>query len=139
MHGTIDALAILLARCNGTPAFFGFADALYRQQDSWVQPFTKLTQAQLDPLNKLPPAQQMKAYADLGGLQAFARARGVSAAKYNACLTDPARIAQVEAVTNQAVQNYQVNSTPTFLLNGSKVEDLSTWPVIEGKLKAALS
>jgi protein-disulfide isomerase len=104
----IATRASQLARCGGADRYYGFVATLFRQQLTWA--------TQQDPLK---------------GLAQIGKLGGISDLEFNACMNDQ----QVENAVLQsrldAQKQYDVNSTPTFIINGKKypgalpIEDLS--------------
>jgi protein-disulfide isomerase len=139
-----DVTASLVARCGGADSFFPMTKAMYADQVNWVQKIQAASPEQQQALATMQPAQEFKAIADLAGFPQWAASRGIPAAKLDACLTDQAAVDQLVQMNNDAVQQYNVPGTPTFVING-KVVDLGTatqdevWPVLETKIKAALA
>jgi protein-disulfide isomerase len=97
----LDALAagaFMLARCAGKDKYFPMIETLFQQQNQWVvkQP--------------IPP------------LLAIAKQAGFSEQSFNACLSDQKMLEQVEQIRNRGSEKFGVNSTPTFFINGQKVQ-----------------
>ena len=134
-----DYAATMLARCSGPSAFFALSDAFFKNQTTWVQPFSKLGEAETAKLAAMSPDDQIVAYAQLGGLDEFMRARGVPAAKFKACLTDAGQRGQLEAIRKVAVEEHKISGTPSFLINGELQAEVYTWAALEPKLKAAVN
>jgi protein-disulfide isomerase len=101
-----DYAASMLARCQGPEAFFGLLGAFYADQKSWVEPFTKLTEADNKRLAGLSEAQQISALAEMGELDAYVRTRGIPRAKFDQCLADPAALAKLAALRTEATDKY---------------------------------
>lgn len=133
-----DYGATMLARCQGPGAFFGLTDAFFKNQQTWIEPFTKLTEAQTTPLQSMSPDDQVVTYAKLGGLDGFVRARGIPEAKFRACLTDAQQRGHLEAIRKAAVEQYKVTGTPAFALNGKGLEGVHSWADLEPLLKDAV-
>jgi protein-disulfide isomerase len=135
----IDIAAAMVAVCGGPEQFFSWADQLYRNHDSWVTPFTKLSDTDLKSLSSLPQDQQVKRLAELGGFDAFVRVRGMPRAKFDQCLADGEALKQLMATQQAAVEKSQVNATPTLFLNGKKLDGVTTWEALRPRLEAALA
>lgn len=133
-----DLAATIMASCEGPDRFFAWVNELYRGHDTWITPFTKLTDADVAPLQKLPPEQQLQGLAEVGGMHDFARTRGLLRAKFDQCLSDQARIETLTAQQQAAMEKYQVQGTPTFVLNGKKVDGASSWATLQPRLMEAL-
>lgn len=138
-----DVTASLITRCAGAKGFFPLTKAMYADQLTWVGKIQTASPDQQKALAAMQPQQEFKAISDLAGFEQWAAMRGIPAAKVNACLTDQTAIDQLVQMNNDAVQQYQIPGTPTFVLNG-KVVDLGTatedkvWPTLEAKIKEAL-
>jgi protein-disulfide isomerase len=75
----------------------------------------------------------------LGGLKQFAAMRGVPRAKADQCLANEADINQLVQMNSDAIANYNVPGTPTFLINNAVVPSTATWELLEPKIKEALA
>jgi protein-disulfide isomerase len=133
-----DYAATMLARCSTPNAFFALSEAFFRQQNDWIQPFASLSAEQSKQLEGLSGDQQVVAYARLGKLDEFVRARGVPASKFEACLTDAGQRQQLEAIRKAAVDTYKIRGTPSFVINGELQENVFSWADLEPKLKEAI-
>lgn len=134
----IDVSASLLAMCQGPAPFFKLVEQVYAEQDKWVLPFQKLSADQQNQLAVLPPDQQFLGLARLGGLDGFFRVRGLPAAKAEACLTDKAMIDRIVSVRERGMKQDNVEGTPTFFINGTKVDQAPTWTALEPELKKVI-
>jgi protein-disulfide isomerase len=134
-----DMTATLLARCGGTASFFGLTRNLFTDQKEWVGKIQAADPAKVQALQSLPPGQQFSTIADLGGLKQYASMRGVPRAKGEQCLADQAEVNQLVQMNTDAVTTYNVPGTPTFLINGTIVEQTATWEALEPKIKEALA
>lgn len=134
-----DMTATLLARCGGAASFFGLTRNLFADQKDWIGKIQAADPAKMQALQTMPPAQQFSTIADLGGLKQYASMRGVPRAKADQCLADQAEVTQLVQMNTDAVTNYNVPGTPTFLINGAIVEKTATWDALEPKIKEALA
>jgi protein-disulfide isomerase len=86
--------------------------------------------------DQLPLDQKFARIAEVGGLLEFFAARGLSAYQGRACLSDQAKIENlVKTVETQAKEN-NITATPTFLLNGKRL-DVTQWAQLEPLLQRA--
>lgn len=132
-----DIAATLLARCSTPEAFFALTDAFFERQQSWLEPFTKVEQAQLDRLQTLPPNEAMAEYAELGNLGQFVQARGIPASKVRACLTDQEELNTLDQIRQTGIQEHEVTGTPSFVLDGEPVP-FRGWSDLKSKLDDAV-
>ncbi|WP_114944896.1 DsbA family protein [Microvirga calopogonii] len=96
----LDPLAtagFMLARCDGNDKYYPITDLLFDQQKNW-------------------------AFVDkpLDALRAMLKQAGFSQEKFDACLKDQKLYDAVNAVKNRAMEQFRVDSTPTFFINGQR-------------------
>jgi len=91
------AAASMLARCLDEDKFFPFIDVLFKQQRSWAY---------------------VQANQRVETLKGLARQAGFTEASFEACLRNQELLDGINAVRERARDEFSVNSTPTFILNG---------------------
>ncbi len=133
-----DLAASVIARCQGPRQFFNLMNAFYATQAQWTEPFFKLSPDDQKRLAALPQDQQVPAFAKMGGLDAFMKARGMTSAQFDKCVGDTAAAKKLTDMRDNATNNLGVTGTPTFFINGVRQEGVNTWPQLEPKLVAAL-
>ena len=132
----IDLTTALLARCGGKDVFYPLSEQFFANQKAM---FDKVQgqEGTFKGVEQLPPAQRPVAIAQIAGLIDFAKQRGISEDQAKQCLADTAtaekRAKGVEAANNQ----YQIQGTPSFLINGVLVDNVANWASLEPKLKEA--
>lgn len=94
----------LLARCAGTTpkSYFELIETLFQQQVSIFQ-----------------AAQSGQGREKM---LEIARSAGLSEERFNTCITDQAAIERLNEVERKGIADYQINSTPTLILNGEKLD-----------------
>lgn len=90
------AAAFMLARCSGD-RYFAMIDVMFQQQDNWAR------------------AEDGRA-----AMLQIAKLAGFSQEEFEACLTDQKLLDDVNKVRNRAANDFKVDATPTFFINGSK-------------------
>lgn len=138
MLNIYDFAATKLAMCQGADRFFNWTNELFLNQESWIEPFTKITDADVAPLRSLPLGQQVRGLAMAGQLNQFAARRGLPTAEFDKCLSDEAQMEQLSNRQQQAMESYRIEGTPTFVLNGKKVDNANTWEQLKPRIDAAL-
>ena len=96
----LDGLALRVAaltRCVPPSRYFDYIDTLFEKRDSWVTLGDK-------------------------GVARAASLGGLSEAEADACLADSKRLEAIAATRATAEKEYGVDSTPTFFIDGMKVE-----------------
>ena len=134
-----DLTASLLARCGGEASFFGLTRNLYADQQDWVGKIQAADPAKMQALQTMPPAQQFATIAELGGLKQYASLRGVPKAKGEQCLADQAAIDQLVQMNSDAVSQFSIPGTPSFVINGKLLDATASWDALEPKIKEALA
>lgn len=131
-----DIPTSLLARCNGAAPFFPIARQLFAAQHDWIGKAQGLPKDAQQKLQSMTPNQSAAYLAENLGLIDFVGQFGVGADQAKACLADPAGIAALEKIVKDGNEEFQITGTPTFVINGKKVEG-GTWEAIEPLLKQA--
>ena len=108
-------LAAMVARCAPKDRYFAFLDALFRGQESWAR-------AQ-------DPIQALGQVAKLGGM---------SQTDFDACYKNQALFDAIKKDAVDAQSQYKIESTPTFIINGKKMEGAHTFESFEAALKPLL-
>jgi protein-disulfide isomerase len=90
----LAAGAAMLARCAGKDKYFPLIDALFSQQKEWV------VQKPLQPM------------------LAIAKQAGFTEQSFNECLANQQILDGIKETQTRAAQKFNVNSTPTFFING---------------------
>ena len=109
--------ASMIARCGGDERFFGISDMIYAQQQSWAQAGGPPEIA--DALRKI-------------GLVA-----GVPKEDLEACLQDRDMARTLVAWYQENAAADDINSTPSFVLNGEKYQNMS-YDELSGLIEEAL-
>jgi len=135
VHGSLDMAPILLGRCVDPDSYFAMLDQMMANQQSFMSKLSSLDQSKLQGLS---PSQATVYLAQALGYLDFVKARGVPQDKAIACLTDKAAIDAVAKRTQEATQKYNINGTPTFIVNGDVLPASDDeWSGLEARLKAA--
>jgi protein-disulfide isomerase len=132
-----DIAASLVARCGGTTSFFGLMRGLYAEQKDWIGKIQAAPAEQQQALAGMQPAQQFGAIANLAGFPQWAALRGVPTAKSAQCLADQGAVTKLVQMQSDAISQFDIPGTPSFIINGTLVEG-ATWDMLEPKLRAAI-
>jgi protein-disulfide isomerase len=128
-----DLTAALLARCGGPRRFFGNHEALFANQDAWME------QLQAYDRGAAKPSEQIAALRDIGrdtGLYALMSKRGFTPAQLDACIANPAAMKQILAMTDEAWNKVKIGGTPGFTINGALAGG-SSWATLRDALPKA--
>jgi len=131
-----DVPLTVLAQCGSTEAFFPLIHQIYTNFDAMNAPLSDpATQPKLDAAQKTPPPGRFVALAEALGYTEFFAQRGISVDQAKACLANPAN-AQAVADHAQKYGEAGISSTPTILINGTKL-DAGEWEATRKALMAA--
>lgn len=136
MLNVLDVPATLLATCGTPEATIPLADQFWGFQKTMFDNLQKAGDAQVQAAASLPPQQRFAAVAKVGGMDEFFASRGIAQAQAAACLADTNKATALANVTNKATSEMGVTGTPTFFLNGAKLEG-NTWDKIKLGLQNA--
>lgn len=136
IHGP-DIAAILLGRCNGPQAFFPLLEQMFGDLEDVSKTWTALPPTFGESLAGKSPAQQATMWADQLGYTRFVGQRGIPAAKAQACLSDSAAMDEIGKTMQDGTQRYNINSTPTFIVNGEVAANAHDWPTLKAAIDAA--
>lgn len=129
-----DLTAALIARCGGPARFFGNHEALFANQNAWMD---QIGAYEGDAAAK--PTERLAAMREIGrrtGLYALMAKRGYTPARLDACINAPAAMKQVLAMADLAWKKLKIPGTPAFTVNGSLVSG-SSWAELQAALPAA--
>jgi protein-disulfide isomerase len=98
-------MASAVARCLSGDQYFSFIDLLFKNQMNWIKDFDNNSQLTREDV--------------LEGLVQMGRIAGLSREKVTACADDQKNLALVDGNWMEGQTKYNVNSTPTFIINGT--------------------
>jgi protein-disulfide isomerase len=131
----IDLTIATLVRCGAKENMQPLADEAWGALND-IFARADAANAQLQASGELPVEQRFVAIAQLTGLIDFFAARGLSADQARTCLADRAKIETIANASTKQSEELKISATPTFLLNGKKI-DANQWPQLEPLLQRA--
>jgi protein-disulfide isomerase len=93
----LAAAGFMLARCAGKDKYMPMVETLFAKQETWV------VQKPLEPLKEI------------------AKQAGFTEQSFESCLANQKVLDSIQTVRDRASQKLGVNSTPTFFVNGKKL------------------
>lgn len=134
-----DLGVAILGQCAGAAPYFPILEAMYVGQPPFLDKLEAASkdQAFVAQAQAAPPAKAATMWVDKLGYVDFMKQHGLAEAQARACLADPKRMDAVVAATKHGTDDLEVNGTPTFILNGQKLDNQVVWPQVEQALKAA--
>lgn len=136
VHGPIDIVLARLARCGTKEAVVPLSDQVWKNVQALTSPL-QANAAAVEQAMSLPMDQRFAAMAQIGGFYDFFASRGISADQARSCLADVPSLEKLAAETDRYAKEDQVTGTPTFTLNGSKLDGVNGWTGLEPALQRA--
>lgn len=136
VHGPVDIVLARLARCGAKEAVIPLSDQVWANLQALTGPL-QANQAAVEQAMNLPMEQRFAAMAQIGGFYEFFASRGISADQARACLADVPSLEKLAGETDRYAKEDQVTGTPTFLLNGRKLDGVNGWAQLEPVLQRA--
>lgn len=136
VHGPVDIVLARMARCGAPEAVVPLSDQVWKNLQALTGPL-QANQAAAEQAMSLPMEQRFAALAEVGGFYEFFASRGISEDQARACLAD---VPSLEALANQTetfASEDKVTGTPTFTLNGRKLDGVNGWATLEPELQRA--
>jgi protein-disulfide isomerase len=133
----LDMTVALLARCGGPESFFPLNAQFFQNQMKMIEQVQAAGDGAYQAAMSAPPEQRFVRLAQMAGLIDFAKQRGIPEEKARQCLADPKAAETLAADVEKATQQYDIQGTPTLIMNGSKLDNVATWPLLLERLKAA--
>ena len=135
IHGPIDLLLGSLTQCGPDAAVLPLSDQVWQNFEQIMQP-VQTNQAAFESAMQLPLEQRFVVAAEQLGYLDFFAARGISEDQGRQCLADVAKLEQMANYTQRYANEFDIQGTPTFQLNGNNV-DANTWAALEPILQRA--
>ena len=131
----IDLSIATLVRCGAKENMQPLSDQAWASL-SEIFAAVEANKAIYEAAGNLPVNQRFVAIGQAAGLVDFFAARGLSADQSRACLADTAKIEAIANASNKQSEELKISGTPTFILNGKKL-DMTQWAQLEPALQRA--
>lgn len=112
IHPEVDTAGALLTHCVSPDKYLATVQAIFRSQPQMFGTEGKPGDVR-------------------GALQNVAAAQGMSPEKFQSCLSNTDAVQAIGARNQKAVDEYKIDSTPTFIINGQKLD-----PQVDATLEA---
>lgn len=131
----IDLSIATLVRCGAKENMQPLSDQAWASLDQ-IFGSVQTNQAMYEAAASQPVEQRFVIIAQAAGLIEFFAARGLSADQSRTCLSDAKAIEAIANTSTSQSEELEINATPTFLLNGKKL-DINAWNQLEPMLQRA--
>lgn len=133
LRNVIDVSASLLTTCGAPARFHGNHTAILRAQDKWLR---NPTQGEVQRWNNGTFGARMRAIASDLGLYKIMLSRGYTPLQLDRCLADEARADKIANQTQADTEQYKIQGTPSFLVNGTLQDGVHDWAKLRPVLQA---
>lgn len=135
VHGMQDIVLGRLVRCGPVEAVVPLSDQVWANYQTLMENMQASGPALESAMNQ-PMEKRFIAFAQAAGFLDFFASRGISEDQARECLADVPAMEKLANETQRYGQEFNVNGTPTFKLNGRDVE-ANTWAALEPILQRA--
>ncbi|MEH6757936.1 MAG: thioredoxin domain-containing protein [Parasphingorhabdus sp.] len=132
----LDLTAAILSRCGGEGPFFALTKQALGNQAPMFEKAQAMGEETYKNILESDPKVRFVKLAEQLDLVSYFQQRGISSDQAKTCLSDEATAEKLMADTQVAVKDYDIQGTPTFLINGQKIEG-TNWVMVETNLKEA--
>ena len=133
-----DPAIFALLQCRGPEPYFQLVEQLYADQTGWVGRIQQSMQADAAAMETMNAPQRAAAFVRGGGLDQFFRQRGMPQSQIDSCLANAQNLQRIAELTQRGTQENGISSTPTFMINDVKHENVGSWPLLEPLIRAQL-
>jgi protein-disulfide isomerase len=134
VRDAIDVTAAMLTQCGTPESFFPLTEQAFKNQAAMFATVQKAGEPAYTAAMALPADKRGVALAQLTGLTDFFAARGISKDQANTCLADGGKAQALAKATEDQSEQYKINGTPTFLVNGASIGSMG-WEELRSKLQ----
>lgn len=135
IHGPHDLALATMVRCGAKEGYHPLSEQIWANMQSLLDPIFKNSQ-QIEQAIALPADQRLVKIAEVGQFFDFFSARGLSKDQATQCLADEAKYTKIAENSQKQSDELDITGTPTFFLNGQKL-DGNTWKAVEIGLQKA--
>ncbi len=133
----LDMTMALLARCGGKDPFFALSEQFFGNQPAMFEKAQAMGDDAYKVAMSAPPEERFLNLAAATGLLQFAKERGLPEQQAKQCLANGKEAEALAKRVQEATSQYNIQGTPTLLINGSVVENVTTWEALKAKLREA--
>lgn len=134
IRNVVDLVVSRLVECTGEDKFLPTHTMFMTRQDTWLGEARKATQAQVQTWSR-GDAAGFRAMASSLGFYQLMETRGLDRIAVDRCLADREAVKALIDGSVADAQEFGVQGTPSFALNGELLEGVHGWKPLEEALK----
>lgn len=132
----IDLTATVLANCGPKEKFFLNHTAILRSQDKWLKKLQFAGESQRIRWRTGTHGAKLRALASDAGFYEIMAQRGYDRQQVNRCLSDEAKARQLAAESKAGAEQFGVEGTPSFALDGVLLAGTHSWADLQPQIAA---
>jgi len=136
IHDPFDLTMAMLVRCGEPAGVHPLSEQVWANLESIFGTIQSNQAAVQSAMELSDQTRRYKAIADAAGLTQFFAARGISMEQSAICLANTETAERIVKQSDEQSKELQVEGTPTFFLNGQKL-DAKSWAQLEPILQKA--
>ena len=135
IHDALDLTMAMMVRCGDPAAFHPLANQAWASFDDIIT-YAQENQEQVQAAMSAQGNDRFQRIAQAAGLIDFFAARGIARDQAMQCLADPAEAEKILEQSQENSNEMDVTGTPSFFLNGSRING-TLWSIVEPALQQA--
>lgn len=135
LRDPLDVTISTLVQCGTPESFHALSDQAWASLEQFSQNL-QVNDASYRTAMEAPYEERFLGLAQAAGLIEFFAARGISADQARTCLSNSENVSQIAETSRNAANELNVTGTPTFFLNGRRLQE-NQWQGLEPILQAA--
>lgn len=133
----VDITASLITHCADPSSYFAMTAQMFGNQEEMIKQIQAKGDGAYKAVMEGPPASRFTKLAELSNLLEWGKQRGIPEDKLRTCLADMGKAEKLAKISEEAGTKYNIQGTPSFLLNGNLLENTATWDTLKAKLTDA--
>lgn len=134
LRDPVDLTATLLTHCGEVSDFPANHEAIMSKHPEWMERARKTSQAQRTRWSFGTNAARWRAIASDLGFYDIMETRGYTRATLDRCLADGAKAQALAETSARDTETYQLQGTPSFVMNGKLLDGVYSWDALRPKL-----
>lgn len=130
IRNIVDVAAALVTECGAEDRFFMNHSIMLHEQSNWLRRAREVTPGQQARWNSGRLSSRMRAIAEDLEFYEMMEPHGYSISQLDQCLSDEGRADQIVIASGANAAEFGVQGTPSFVLNGSLLEGVHSWPTL---------
>lgn len=134
----IDGLAGAAMKCAGKDRYYPLMENIYANWDAFLAPLRGELEA--PDIANMPDNQKFIALAKTFGMYEFFGSRGLGKDQLDQCFGNAANVIAIQDKANKGGEQFDISSTPTFILNGTRIDvpaGTGNWEYVRTRLRDA--